>query len=302
MDNRKKINHIAQEGFSLFEVMIVVIILAVFLSVSVTGFVLQIKRAYLQTAINDFSETLKLAQSNAVHSKGDSRYGVYIDFNSSPNLYTLFHGDTYESRDESFDITNNLPKSVSFGDILLASQESEQYYQIVFERITGKTFYYGSVTMESSYGSKTVYISDEGVIGFDQPTGDLDEDRVKDSRHVHFSYSRAINTSTETISLDFNNGEKIETFLINNYMSGSNFYWDGQVDVGGSIQEIKIQSHILNDINDGTEFSISRDARFNDKPVKITISADGSGTIAEYSQDGLATNYTSSYVSNFTWQ
>ena len=84
-------------------------------------------------------------------------------------------------------------------------------------------------------------------------------------------------------------------------MVSSQFYWEGEVNVNGQNQKIKIHTHRLNDPD--TLFSVHRDMRFNDKALKISISGDPSGNLIEYSADGLTTTESSVFVSGpLQWQ
>ncbi len=92
----------------------------------------------------------------------------------------------------------------------------------------------------------------------------------------------------------------MQSIPINQYLSLGQFDWSGTVDVGGTNQTIRI--HTLRFNSPDTQFSAHRDRRFNDKALEITVSGDGSGNVVQYSANGLTTNFTSIFVSNFAWQ
>lgn len=124
----------------------------------------------------------------------------------------------------------------------------------------------------------------------------------RDSRHVHFDYSRLISTSTESLILTFTYDSSTlqETILIADNLKEGQIFWEGEINVGGEIQKLKIHTHRLN--NPDTQFSIHRDRRYNNKALKIEISGDSSGSLIEYSADGLSTTKTSIYASEPQWQ
>ena len=82
-----------------------------------------------------------------------------------------------------------------------------------------------------------------------------DENRIKDSRHVHFDYSRVIFTATERLilTLDYDSSPIIQEIIIANNLQDGQIFWQGQ--------NIKIQTHRLN--SPDTQFSIHRDKRYN---------------------------------------
>ncbi len=285
-------------GFTLIELVIVVAILAVLSSALITDFVLWTKKTDVNTASQEFANVLRLAKNKALSSENNSQYGVYLNTLNSPSQYILFKGATYATRDSASDNIYSLPKNVEFFGISFGGGS-----EIDFNKLSGTSQQSGSVAVRSKLDtnqSKTIYISSSGVVSFSLVSSPSDSARVKDSRHVHVNYSRNINTATESISLNFDNGASVQTFPISSYLVSGQIEWLGTVLVGGSNQTVEIHTHRLN--NPDTQFSIHRDRRLNSKSLKITISGDSSGSLVEYSADGLTTNSTSIYASNLTWQ
>lgn len=286
-----------EQGFTLFEVIIVLAIFAVLSAVVVGSFVVLQKRSGVDSSAQEFVNALKLAQSKTLASEQSKAYGVYINTSVSPHRYIIFRGATYASRETAFDQEYQLPSSIEFFGISLGGGN-----EIVFERLTGFSAQSGNVSVRfktDTSQSKTIYIANNGTIGFEAPANPSDANRVKDSRHVHFTYSRAINTASENVVLTFN-GITVQTIPIATNMPGGQFYWQGTVTAGGAPQTVEVRTHRLNDLD--TQFSIIRDRRVNDKTFKINLSGDSSGSLAEYSANGATTNYFSIYVSNFAWQ
>jgi len=283
-------------GFTIIEILVVLAILAVLSIISVAFFISLQKESQLSNVYEEIISTLKVAQNKTLSSQEDSQYGVYFNTATSPHQHILFKGNSYSSRDNSFDEIHLIPNITEFYQINTGGDN-----EIVFDRLTGSTENSGNISLrlkDDNSQTKIIYITNSGTIGFDAVTAPPDT-RLKDSRHTHFNYSRAIDTITEKIILTFDNSI-IEEIPINENLVGPQFYWEGKIDVNGSDQTIKIHSHRLN--NPDTQFCVHRDLRFNNKTLKITISGDNTGSLAEYSVDGLTTNFYSIYVNNFIWQ
>jgi len=286
-----------ERGFTLFEIIVVVAILSVISTIIIANFFVFQKKTDLDNGFQEAVAVLKLAQNTTLASENNSQYGVYFDTAVSPNQYILFKGTAYALRDVSFDKIYLLPQTVEFFEISLGSGS-----EVVFDKLTGTTGQSGSASLRlksDTSQTKVFYISSSGAIGFQPLATPSDNNRVKDSRHLHFDYSRNINTSNENITLIFNNNVE-ELIPISAYLVSGQLDWQKTVNVNGSNQIVRVRTHRLN--NPDTQFSIHRDRRFNNTPLKIIISGDGSGSLVEYSADGLTTTYSSIYVSNFGWQ
>ena len=277
-----------QRGFTLVELLIIVAIISILFSVSILAFRNFQRESDLTDSAEEIINILRLAQNKTLASKEASKWGVYFNLSAVPYQYTLFKGIDYLSRDNSFDEIYKLPKGVEiFATDLGGGQE------VIFDRITGKTSQFGSVSLRLKVDiSKTriIYIENSGRIGLTGSLFPSDENRIKDSRHVHFNYSgRDIATTSEFFTLtftDFPNPDKTENILIADNFKDNQIYWDGEVDVNGEIQELKIHTHWLNDPVLGTQFCVHRDMRHNNKALKIEISGDSTGDLIQFSADG----------------
>lgn len=292
-----------KKGFSLIEILVILAILAILSALSVAFFISLQKGGQLNNVSEEIINGLKIAQSKTLASQTSptldgSQYGIYFNTAASPHQYILFKGSSYSSKDNTFnDEAHSIPNITEFYQIDVGGGN-----EIVFDRLTGSTENSGNISLrlkDDNSQTKTIYIANSGIISFNAISVPSDSARLKDSRHAHFDYSRTIAIDTEKIILTFDNSV-IKEIPINQNLVGGQFYWEGKVNVNGSDQTIKIHSHRLNSTD--TQFSVHRDLRFNNKTLKITISGDITGSLAEYSADGLTTNFDSIYVNNFVWQ
>ena len=291
-------------GFTLLELMVVLAIVAVVGAISISNFGLLQKKYSVDGSMQEFVGIISLAKSNTVSSEAISQYGIYINTATFPNAYVLFKGSSYDARDVSYDKTYVLPSTLQFADVSLQGGN-----EIVFDRLTGASGQSGNVTLRSiadNAQSKTMYISSAGTIGFLPIVAPSDASRSKDSRHLHHDYSRSIDSAAETLTLTIYNADDTISQLVpitfNTYLTACKFLWTGTVDG----QTIEIATHGLTTTDaactTGTQFTIHRDRRYNTKKLKITMSGDDTGALAEYAADGLTVTHASSYVANVAWQ
>lgn len=286
-------NGVNTKGFTLVEALTIVGILIVLIAISIPAFRFFQRESDLNNSVEETLNTLRLAQNKTITSEGAAQYGVHFE----AGKYVLFKGATYNSSASDNEI-RNLPKSVEIYKVELAGGGSE----VVFARVTGTTNQFGRVYFQLKTDiskTKTIYIENSGQVGLTSPTVPSEANRIKDSRHTHFDYSRPISTPSESLTLNFEGGVT-KTIIISENLRGGQIYWDGQIDVGGQIQKLKIHTRRLN--NPDTQFCIHRDRRYNNKSLDITLSGDPTGSLINYSTDGLTTTKTSIYATNPQWQ
>jgi len=288
---------IRSKGFTFVETMVVLAILIILTISFVSVFVFFRREFDLNNSADLIKDNLIMARINTLASEQNSQYGVYFDISVSPHQYIVFKGESFSLRDPSFDKVYQLPKIVEIYDIGFATDE------VVFNKMTGSTDNPGDISLRlttNNSKTKTIYVESFGQVDLTPFPIGSDDNRAKDSRHVHFDYNRLIDTATEEIVLNFANGLLFYNILISENLSNGEIYWEGDINVNDEIQKIKIHTHRLN--NPGTEFCVHRDRMDNNESLTITISGDGSGSLVEYSNDGLITNFMSIYVDNFSWQ
>ncbi len=288
-------------GFTLVELLIVVAIMVILMSLSIPLF----RSFQKETDLVDVSEkiinVLRLAQNKTLASEQDDNWGVFFATSTSPHQAILFKGKSFDSRDIAFDEVYQLPSSTEVYQLNLNNGGKE----IIFDRLTSTTNNFGSIVLQSavlSFKEKNIFIGKYGQISLEEPLVPSDAELLTDSRHVHFNYNRHIDIVDESIILTFTYNELTfsREIIIAEHIKGGQIYWQGEIDLEESIEKIKIHTHRLNDPD--SQFCIHRDRRYNNKALQIELSGDLSGTLIEYSSDGLVTNYTSIYVSELQWQ
>lgn len=286
-----------RSGFTLIELIIVISILAVLSTIVVVDFVSYKKNSDLDNSTQEFAGILRLAQSKTLSSENYKQYGVYINTAVVPNQYTLFTGYSYALRTTSLDQIYFLQPSMEFYGISLGGGN-----EIVFDRLTGASDESGSVSIRvkaDTSKNKTVYVSSSGAVGFiAPPINFLDADRVVDTRHEQFLYTRPINTVDESIVLTFDNSESKPIKISDNITNGQ-ILWSGTSPIDGSDQVLEINTHQLN--SPYTLFSIRRDRRYNNKSLKVSLTGDTTGYLIQYFSDGRV-DYASAYVQDLTPQ
>jgi prepilin-type N-terminal cleavage/methylation domain-containing protein len=290
-----------QAGMSLLELLVSLGILALIFAVSLSFLFLFQRQATLTYTTESLFNALKLAQSKSQTSEQSSHWGVYFETSSQPHRYIIFKGETYSGRDFRFDQSHNLPSNMQFSALNLGASP-----EVVFNPLTGLLENSGSVVLSAknqNQQQRTLYFNGF-LTTLEQQSSTNDTNRLKDSRHTHFDYSRSINTATESLVLTFEGGTQ-KIIALADYLAGGQFSWSGAVDVASQQQILAIHTHRLNNID--TQFCVHREASENSKGFKLDLSGDPnypafSPTLLEYNNFGSTTLGSSSFVSALIWQ
>lgn len=291
-------------GFTLIELTIVIVIAVLLTSGAITAFRSFENKSILGREAETVAQILKTGRNKTIASEGKDKWGVYFSTSSFPHRFILFKGPSYALRDGAFDEQKQLSPLLEIFEINLQNSASE----IVFERISGETFNSGRLGLRLTNDpqkTETINIASSGKIAKgDELNSTTTLPSLKDSRHTLINYSRVINTSVEKIIMDFIYDSSVLTkeIVIADNIKNGQIDWEGEINVNGANQKIKIHTLRLNDLASGTKFSLHRDRRYNDKALKIKLSGDGSGSLIEYSADGLTTTKTSIYAEQPLWQ
>lgn len=284
-----------KQGFTFIELLVVIGILSLLLTLSLLAFRPFEREKVLEGASQELTATLEEAQNNTLASENEGSWGVSFDILATPHTYTLFQGSSFASRNEAHDKVHVLPLSIEFSSLNMEDNE------VVFSRLTGFPTSAGDAGLrqKGEVQETRVFVAANGDIETADPGTPSDASRVKDTRHVHLSYTKIINTANEIITLTFSNqGSPItENIVIASNLVAGQLFWEGTVSVGGQDQKLKVQTHFLNDAIQDTQFSVHRDKRVNTKAFALTISGDTTGNLIQYDDSGELTNGTSLYVS-----
>jgi len=167
----------------------------------------------------------------------------------------------------------------------------------------GTTDQFGSLSLRlkaEPQKTKTIYIENSGQVRLTPPSIPSDENRIKDSRHVHFDLGWSIQDAT-TLKFYFPNIPQTETIDMAVYFNAekTEFDWDGTFSVGGADQVFRVHSHSLNVSN--TLLCIHRDRNEGKNTEKVIIYIIDGGTekdIAHYLADATDTVEKGFYVDN----
>ncbi len=139
-----------KNGFTLIELLLVVAIVSI---IGVSGSAIGqrfLVTNYLENKTNELASILITAQLNSMSGKENSQWGVSV----SGNQMTLFKGNSYITRDPSFDTSFNIPGSISITND-----------EVVFSRVVGEPDVVATYILTANDGSSsTVTVNEVGVV------------------------------------------------------------------------------------------------------------------------------------------
>jgi len=139
-------------GFTLVEMVIVLGILALFLTLADSIYLQVRAKTNLKIGADSLVASLHLAQTNAQNGKAGAAWGVKI-FSSS---IVIFQGDAFATRITDSDQLIDLPNKV------IASPETE----FIFNRITGWPSSPGEIVLTNEMGNINLTINEKGIITY----------------------------------------------------------------------------------------------------------------------------------------
>lgn len=151
--NAKRYTLNPRNGFTLIEILLVVILLAALMGLTIPVGLRFLSNEQLTSAGDDVIQTLRRAQELSRIQERDSSYGVF--FTSSG--YTFFKGSSYSTRDIVFDEIYELPSGVTVATNLTASD-------IVLGKLNGIPSESGLISLSNSAGSENIEINSAGRI------------------------------------------------------------------------------------------------------------------------------------------
>jgi prepilin-type N-terminal cleavage/methylation domain-containing protein len=144
-------------GFSVFEILIVVAIVAMLSVIAVYGSYHFARSSEAQAAADNIISALSEAHSFTLSSKNDMQYGVHLESGQA----VLFSGATYSSSGP-----NNKIFSMPRGAYISAITLNGGVTDVVFARMTGEVGGYGRVVVSSKshdVPDKTITILSSGI-------------------------------------------------------------------------------------------------------------------------------------------
>lgn len=143
-------NLIGKKGFTLIEVILVVVIMFSVLGMGILYYQSSQVRTDLNSQVSSFVSYLRYAQSNALAGKYGESHGIHIETDS----FTTFAGGSYDVLDErNFSI--QLPPSVMFQNVNLNGGGPD----VIFDSVLGETENYGTLELASSAISEVMIIT-----------------------------------------------------------------------------------------------------------------------------------------------
>lgn len=269
-----------ETGITIIEVLLVVVIGSALFLISLAALRTLRQHADIDSAIHQLIATVQLAHNKTLASQNESNYGIHFE----NGQYILFKGSTYNASASDNEV-HDLPSQLELYNIGVGGGSD-----VVFDRVYGTTSDAGTVSMRviaEPANSRTISILTSGQVGFQGSVNPIDS-RITDTRHLHFNLGWSIKNAT-TLTLEFsdppNPNVKVGVVMADYFNpTKTDFEWEGTVDVNGSDQTLRINTHSLDSTD--TLLSIHRDRRFNNKAVAILID---DHELVSYAVDGTAT-------------
>lgn len=144
------------KAFTLIEILLVVIILAVLTGLSIPVSVNFYKTQQLDVNVKGVVQSLRRAQLKAMSIESDSIFGVYLTNDS----YILFKGSSFDARDISYDEVFDLPQVITVSGI----------QEIAFSKFEGVPVgaLTGDIILNSNGDSRIININEIGRINLQQ--------------------------------------------------------------------------------------------------------------------------------------
>jgi len=257
------------KGFTLIEILIAIGILFILIIIAFPIFRFFGAEANLNNSAEEIINTLRLAQGKTLASEGASQWGIYFSTSTTPHQYVLFQGENYALRVTSSEEIYDIIEPVEIYDINLTTGGSE----VIFDRLIGSTGQPGSISLRLETDpakTKTIYIENSGQVGLFVPSVPSDDDRIKDSRRVHFDLGWSIQNAT-TVKFSFPGIPQTEEVYIVDYFNAdkTEFDWQGKFTIDGTDQVFRLHTRHLDAFN--TILCIHRDRNNNKNDQEVII-------------------------------
>ena len=142
-----------KKGFTLFEILLVVAMMALIASFAPPIFVQLQSKIGFDSTVSTYISSLRRAQNLSEAVKNDSAWGVKI----TNNNVTIFQGNSYDTRDSTMDETSTI-----FSNLNVTGST-----EFVFKKMYGTPLLFGTTTISNQAGdSKYISVNSLGLISF----------------------------------------------------------------------------------------------------------------------------------------
>ena len=142
-----------KRGFTIIEVLVVIALITAIASVGIVSGIDSYQRYLFRSSIDTATSLLQKARSSAIHNVGETSHGV--DFDHVPEKFVLFRGDSYMTRDPSFDLLVDRSKATTLSGLS----------EVVFDQLSGETVG-GDIILTNGIRTTTITINNEGGINW----------------------------------------------------------------------------------------------------------------------------------------
>lgn len=142
------------KGFTLFEILIVIGIMAILAGLTLPLGLNFYKSQQLEVQSQLILQSLRLGQSKSIFQENDSSFGIYFANNS----YTLFQGSSWISRDSLYDQSFSLPSIISLSGL----------QEVVFSKMEGLPNITGNIVLNNGLDSRIININSLGRINLEE--------------------------------------------------------------------------------------------------------------------------------------
>lgn len=164
----------APRGFTLLEITITIGIAASLFLIAFYGTSSLRKSFTAQMIDREITHILTIAEERARMGMNDGAWGVYIPYSNATKkteTITLFQGDTYASRNQINDRVYSVNNDAQFTYVDFSGSGTDVGgdHEIVFQKLSGETAQYGSITLTWFGTTHTILISKDGMITRSSP-------------------------------------------------------------------------------------------------------------------------------------
>jgi len=152
---------IKTKGFTLIELILVIAVFSLLFGSATIVFGNLIGRNSLKYHGYQLVQNLREYRINAVTSKNDSDWGIYINNVILPYGYTLFRGDDFVGRNTNFDLVFEFPSALSISQVNLGGLR-----EIYFEKSNGLPSDSGNVVLTAEGQNYVISINELGLIDY----------------------------------------------------------------------------------------------------------------------------------------